>query len=44
MMTKGGKSYILSVNALALEESLRVGVGEAVVVSQGAGCLQVLSL
>lgn len=38
------KGYLLSVNAVALEESLRVGVGEAVVVPQGAGCLQELDL
>lgn len=41
---KGRKSYLLSINVMALEEILRVGVGEAVVLPQGAGCLQELSL
>ena len=46
MMTKAKdrKSHLLCVNAVALEESLRVGVGEAVAVPQGAGCLQELCL
>lgn len=35
---------LLSVNVVALEDSLRVGVGEAVLVPQGAGCLQELHL
>lgn len=46
MMTgpKGRNRYLLSLNAVALEESLRVGVGEAVAVPQSAGCLQELCL
>lgn len=43
-LPKGRKSYLLSVNAMALEENLRVGVGKAVVVPQGTGGLQVLCL
>lgn len=39
---KNGDS--LSVDAVALEQGLGVGVGEAVVVPQGAGCLQELCL
>lgn len=36
--------HLLSIDAVALEQSLGVGVGEAVVVPQGAGGLQELSL
>ncbi len=43
-LAKGRESYLLSINAIALKKSLRVGVGEAVVVPQGAGWLQELSL
>lgn len=35
---------LLPLDAVALEESLRVGVSEAVVVPQGAGCLHKLCL
>lgn len=41
---KGRKSYLLSLDAVALEERLGVGVGEAVVVPQGAGRLHELHL
>lgn len=37
-------SYSLSVDVVALEKSFRVGVGKAVVVPQGTGCLQELCL
>lgn len=36
--------YSLSLNVMAFEESLRVCVGEAVVVPQGARCPQELNL
>lgn len=37
-------SYSLSIDAVALEKSFRVGVGKAVVVPQGTGCLKELCL
>lgn len=44
ILTHPATLNLLSVDAVALEESFRVGVSEAVVVPQGAGCLQKLCL